>query len=43
MHGFRDNKVLLPTGYDVIVMSPPGGAARNFVIADFERVTPILY
>jgi len=25
MHGFRDNKVILPTGYDVIV-SPPLGA-----------------
>jgi len=24
----------------VIVISPPGGAARNFLIADSERVTP---
>jgi len=26
MHGFRDNKVVLPTGHDVIVISQPGGA-----------------
>jgi len=25
MHGFRDNEVLLPTGNDVIVISPLGG------------------
>jgi len=30
MHGFRDNEVLLQFGYDVIVISPPGGAPRNF-------------
>jgi len=29
MHGFRDNEVLLPTGYDVIVSPPPGAAART--------------
>jgi len=43
MHGFRDNEVLLEAEYDVIVISPPEGAARNFFIADSERVTPILY
>jgi len=42
MHGFRDNEILLQTGYDVIVISPTGGAARNFWIADAEMVTPIL-
>jgi len=26
MHGFRDNEVLLQAGYDVIVISPLGGA-----------------
>jgi len=30
MHGFRDNEVLLQTGYDVIVIPPPGGASRDF-------------
>jgi len=30
MHGFQDNEVLLPTGYDVIVSPPPGGAALTF-------------
>jgi len=30
MHGFRDNEVLLPTGYDVIVGPPPGGASDDF-------------
>jgi len=30
MHGFQDNEVVLPTGYDVIVRPPPGGAARDF-------------
>jgi len=30
MHGFRDNEVLLPTRYDVIVISPQGGASGNF-------------
>jgi len=29
MHGFRDNEVLLPTGYDVIVSPPPGVTARK--------------
>jgi len=26
----EDNEVLLPTEYDVIVISPPGGALRYF-------------
>jgi len=30
MHGFRDNHVLLQVGYDVIMISPPGGAPRDF-------------
>jgi len=28
MHVFRDNEVLMQAGYDVIVISPPGGASR---------------
>jgi len=28
MHDFRDNEVLLQAGYDVIVITPPGGALR---------------
>jgi len=32
MHGFRDNEVLLQAGHDVIVISPPEGAAHNFLI-----------
>jgi len=30
MHGFRDNEVILQAGYDVIVISPPGGASGFF-------------
>jgi len=30
MHGFRDNKVLLQAGYDVIVILPLEGASRDF-------------
>jgi len=30
MHGYRDNKVSLQAGYDVIVISPSGGASRDF-------------
>jgi len=30
MHGFRDSEVLLQAGYDVIVISPLGGASGNF-------------
>jgi len=30
MHGFRDNEVLLPTGFDVIVIWPPGGFSGDF-------------
>jgi len=29
MHGFRDNKVLLQSGYDVIVIFPLGGASGD--------------
>jgi len=43
MHGIQDNEVLLQAGYDVIMISPPGGAPRNFLIADSERATSILY
>jgi len=30
MHGFRDNEVLLPTGYNVIMISPLGGVSGEF-------------
>jgi len=30
MHGFQDSEVLLQAGYDVIVISPPGGALHYF-------------
>jgi len=30
MHGFRDNEVLLLTGYDFIVDPPPGGRCTTF-------------
>jgi len=30
MRGFRDNEVLLQAGYDVIVISPLGGASGDF-------------
>jgi len=30
MHDFRDNETLLQAGYDVIVISPLGGASGNF-------------
>jgi len=43
MHGFRDNVISFQAGCDVIVISSPGGAARNIMIADSERATPILY
>jgi len=39
MHGFRDNVVLFLAGCDVIVISPPGGAAGSLLIADSERTT----
>jgi len=29
MHGFRDNEILLPTGYDVNASTTPEGAART--------------
>jgi len=31
MHGFRDNEVLLQGGYDVIIISPLGGASGEFL------------
>jgi len=31
MRGFRGNEVLLPAVYDVIVISPPGGASDDFL------------
>jgi len=30
VHGFQDNEFLLQAGYDVIVISPPGGAPEDF-------------
>jgi len=30
MHGFRDNEILLPTGYDVIVISPLEVVSHRF-------------
>jgi len=30
MHDFRDNEVLLPTGYDVIVSPALGGVSGDF-------------
>jgi len=41
LHGFRDKVVLFQAGCDVIVISPPGGAACKFLNADSERATPI--
>jgi len=35
--------VIFQAGCDVIVIYPPKGAARNFLSADSEKVTPILY
>jgi len=31
LHGFRDNKVLLQAGYDVIMISPPGALSGDFL------------
>jgi len=44
MHGFcnKNNEVLLQAGYDVIVISPPGGAAHNFLMAYSDRAIHIL-
>jgi len=42
MHGFQNNVVLFQAGCYAIVISPPGGAARKFLIADSKRVTSIL-
>jgi len=38
MHGFRDIEVLMETGHDVIVSSPPGNAART-ITTDSEKAT----
>jgi len=38
---FQDNKVLLPTGHDVIASPQPGSAARSFFMTDSERATMI--
>jgi len=32
MHGFRDNVLSLSAGYDVIMISPPGGASGDFMM-----------
>jgi len=37
MHGFRDNEVLLPTGNDVIVISPPGGVSHRFCLRNLNN------
>jgi len=42
MHGFRDNEVLLYTGYDVIVLSPLVGVSGEFM-TDSERATMTSY
>jgi len=42
MHGFRDNEVLLPTGNDVIVISPLGGHFSQVLLTESERATPDL-
>jgi len=49
VHGFRDNEVLLQVGYDVIVISPPGGgeitmtiqanSIRRFFMTDSEKAS----
>jgi len=38
MYGFRDKEVLLQAGYEVIVIFLRRGAARNFVIVDFDFI-----
>jgi len=37
MHGLRDTKVLLQARYDVIMISPPGGAPRDFFLDEFWK------
>jgi len=39
MHGFRDNEVLLQTGYDVIVTSPLRVVSGDFFGMGSERAT----
>jgi len=43
MHGFQDEVVIFEAACDVIMISLPGGVARNFLIADSERATLILF
>jgi len=38
-HGFRDNDVSLPTGHDVIVISPLRGASGDLFMTDSDRAT----
>jgi len=42
MHGFGDNEVLLPTGNDVIVISPLGGVSQ-VLLTESERATLVSY
>jgi len=37
MHDFRDNEVLLPTGYDVIVISMLGGVSHRFCCRNLKE------
>jgi len=39
MYGFLNNKVVSPTGYDVIVSPPPGSLQAIFFMTDAERAT----
>jgi len=39
MHGFQDNGVLLPTGYDDIISPLLGGASGDFFMTNSERAT----
>jgi len=40
MHGFRYNEVLLPAGYDVIMIYPPGGASAIFMMdSEWANIT----
>jgi len=39
MHGFGDNEVSLQAGYDVMVISPLGGASGDFFMTVSEKAT----
>jgi len=39
MLGFRDNEVVLTSGYDIIVSPPPGGCCTHFFMTDSEKAT----